>query len=186
MNYNEITVKQYYDIAEIILADIPELQMNTEVISLLYGVNAEDVPIAELQKYLEGISFLKESYQPKRPKASYSLLGRKFNPVLNLGSFTTAQFVDYQAFVKTSDNKHILNCILVEAGKQYGEDNSEFLWTNLKYSDYMDLISFYSSFLEAYIKNMSHSLGKKLKKMKLPKDQVKQLEEILLQIGEDE
>lgn len=197
MKWEEITVKQYYEILEILREDVGDaLEMNSRLIDCIWKIDSADIPVIRFSYYLDELQFLNNPYEPKTPKKEYVVKGVKFRPTLDVSKITTAQYVDFQELVKTEDHKLMLNVLFIQDGKEYGEvDNSDLLWENLPLTDYSDVMFFFLHLLDSLMMDTLNSSKKILKKMyrkeKDPQKRVELMEKMveiqqaLLQVNEN-
>lgn len=197
MKWEEITVKQYYEILEILREDVGDaLEMNSRLIDCIWKIDSADIPVIRFSYYLDELQFLNKPYEPKTPKKEYVVKGVKFRPTLDVSKITTAQYVDFQELVKTEDHKLMLNVLFIQDGKEYGEvDNSDLLWENLPLTDYSDVMFFFLHLLDSLMMDTLNSSKKILKKMyRKEKDpqkkeelmnQMVQIHQALLQVNEN-
>lgn len=112
---NDLTVKQVMDIKNITTED--EMEKALELVSIIYKCNADELPIAEFQKKLKEIDLNKPVDKP-RVKKSYVINGTKYKLDKSL-NISTAQYVDYTAYMKTGDLSKILSVFLIPEGHSY-------------------------------------------------------------------
>lgn len=199
MNWNEISVKQYYQILDILKEDSEgdALILNSQLIDCIWGINSEDISVVRFSWYIKELDFLQEPYKPKYPKKEYTVKGITFCPVLDVSKITTAQYIDFQELLKRGDNQHLLNVFFIKKDEQYGEsDYSELLWENLPLTDYADVQFFFLHLLNRLMTDTLNSSKKILKKMyRREKDpQIKEdllnkmvtIQEALLEVNENE
>lgn len=199
MNWNEISVKQYYEILDILKQDSEgdALILNSQLIDCIWGINSEDISVVRFSWYIKELDFLQEPYKPKFPKKEYTVKGITFCPVLDVSKITTAQYIDFQELLKRGDNQHLLNVFFIKKDEQYGEsDYSELLWENLPLTDYADVQFFFLHLLNRLMTDTLNSSKKILKKMyRREKDpQIKEdllnkmvtIQEALLEVSENE
>lgn len=197
MKWEEITVRQYYEILEILREDVGDaLEMNSRLIDCIWKIDSADIPVIRFSYYLDELQFLNNPYEPKTPKKEYVVKGVKFRPTLDVSKITTAQYVDFQELVKTEDHKLMLNVLFIQDGKEYGEvDNSDLLWENLPLTDYSDVMFFFLHLLDSLMMDTLNSSKKILKKMfRKEKDPQKraelmekmvEIQQALLQVNEN-
>ena len=197
MKWEELTVKQYYEILDILREDVGDaLESNSRLIDCIWGIDSADIPVIRFSWYLDELKFLNDPYKPKTPKNSYTVKGIKFKPTLDVSKITTAQYIDFQELIKRGDHKLLLNVLFIEDGKEYGEaDHSDLLWENLSLADYSDVMFFFLHLLDSLMMDTLHSSKKILKKMfrkeKDPKKREELMEEMvkiqqaLLQVSEN-
>lgn len=167
MKWEEITVKKYYEILDILKDDIGDaIEYNTRLIDCIWGIDSADIPIVKFGWYLDELKFLQNPYKPKTPKKEYLIGGIKFRPTLDVSKITTAQYIDYQELLKRNEHKLLLNVLFIKDGEDYGQsDNSELLWENLSLPDYSDVMFFFLRLLNNLTMDTLNSSKKMLKKM---------------------
>lgn len=166
MKWEEITVRQYYEILEILREDVGDaLELNARLIDCIWGIDSADIPVIRFSWYLDELKFLQNPYEPKIPKKEYKVKDKVFKPVLDVSKITTAQYIDFQELVKRNDHKLMLNVLFIEDGKEYGEaDNSDLLWENLTLDAYSDVLYFFQRLLLDLMKDTLNSSKKILRK----------------------
>lgn len=198
MKWEEITVNKYYEILDILNDEVGDaIEYNTRLIDCIWGIDSADIPIVRFSWYLDELKFLQEPYKPKTPKKEYVIKGIKFRPTLDVSKITTAQYIDYQEFLKRNEHKLLLNVLFIKDGEDYGQsDYSDFLWENLTLPDYSDVMFFFLRLLNNLTMDTLNSSKKMLKKMyrreKDPKkkeelmDEMVKIQQALLAISENE
>ena len=170
MKWENITVKQYYKITEILAEEQDPYLINAELIRCIWGVNVEDVPYVRLHQYCKELEFLTKPYEPKAPKKEYNINGVIYRPVLDISKVTTAQYIDFQECTKRNAYKELLNCLFIKDGCNYGECTDDFLWENMTLDVYSDVMFF---FLELLKKLMIDTLNSSVKMMQKELKKVK-------------
>lgn len=99
MNWENITLKQFYDIREILSVEDDWTYLN--LIDCIYGVNSQNLPINELKKF--DISFIKDEIPEVKLKKYYTLNGTKYNSNCDITRVSVAQFIDYQNYLKEDE-----------------------------------------------------------------------------------
>lgn len=166
MKWEELTVKQYYEILDILREDVGDaLESNSRLIDCIWGIDSADIPVIRFSWYLDELKFLQEPYEPKLPKKEYKVKDKVFKPILDVSKITTAQYIDFQELIKRNDHKLLLNVLFIEDGKEYGEaDNADLLWENLTLDAYSDVLYFFQRLLLDLMKDTLNSSKKILKK----------------------
>ena len=167
MKWEELTVKQYYEILDILNDEAGDaIETNTRLIDCIWKIDSADIPIIEFGHYLKELEFLTDPYEPKTPKKEYVINGIKFKPTLDVSKITTAQYIDFQELVKRKEHKLLLNVFFIKDGEEYGDsDNSDLLWENLSLTDYSDVQFFFLHLLGSLMKDTLNSSKKRLKRM---------------------
>ena len=166
MKWEEITVRQYYEILEILREDVGDaLELNARLIDCIWGIDSADIPVIRFSWYLDELKFLQEPYEPKLPKKEYKVKDKVFKPILDVSKITTAQYIDFQELIKRNDHKLLLNVLFIEDGKEYGEaNNADLLWENLTLDAYSDVLYFFQKLLLDLMKDTLNSSKKILRK----------------------
>lgn len=128
-NYRDLAIGLYNEICEINRReDIDELHKQVATLAILTGMGEEDIydlPIGEYRHLAEKARFLELPYEGQILTAkTYTLEGWQLQPVEDYRKITTAQYIDFQTFIKDADNKivEILSVMLVPKGKKYNQD----------------------------------------------------------------
>lgn len=186
MTWDKITVKQFYEIMEILKEDdgLDPIMSNCRLIDCIWNISSADISAFRLSYYLDELKFLQKPYEPKEPKKEYVINGVTFVPTLDLTKMTTSQYIDFQELIKRDDHKHLLNALFIKKGENYGEsDNSDLLWENLSLPDYADVQFF---FLRLWKKLMTATLTsstKIIKKMCRKEKNKEKKEEMIAQLA---
>lgn len=99
MNWENITLKQFYDIREILSVEDDWTALN--LIDCIYNVDCQAMPIHELKKF--DISFIKDEIPDVKLKKHYTLNGTKYNSNCDITRVSVAQFIDYQNYLKEDE-----------------------------------------------------------------------------------
>lgn len=99
MKWSDITLKQFYQIREILSVEDDWTALN--LIDFLYGVDSQSLPIRELSKF--DVSFLKEEIPEVKLQKYYTINRTKYNSNFDLTKVTVAQFIDYQNYLKEDE-----------------------------------------------------------------------------------
>jgi hypothetical protein len=97
-------------------------------LSILTGREEEeiyDLPIGEYKELAAKSRFLSQPYEGEVLTAkTYALEGWVLQPVEDYRKITTAQYIDFQTFVKDAEKNivEILSVMLVPKGKKYNQD----------------------------------------------------------------
>jgi hypothetical protein len=99
MKWNDITVKQFYEIKEILSVQDDWTILN--LIDCIYKVDCQNLPIKELKKF--DISFINEPIPEVKVNKYYTLNGTKYSSNCDITKVTVAQFIDYQNYIKEEE-----------------------------------------------------------------------------------
>lgn len=183
-NWSTISVRKYYEILDILGEDMDDaIVANSRLIDCIWGIDSASIPIVKFSYYLKELEFLQNPYKPKSPKREYTIAGVKFKPTFDVSTITTAQYIDYQEFLKRKDVPHLLNVLFIKDGEEYGQsDYSELLYENLMLTDYSDCQFFFLHLWKNLMMDTLNSSKRMLKKeYKKEKDPMKK-EELMNQM----
>ena len=124
--WSDITIGEYERIVETIKSTDDEIERLTGVISVLSGVDEDeiaDMPIAEIARIGKKLDFL-NSFDFNKNATYKSLVIDGETLVLSTKNMTVAQYVDFQATwsAETKDLARIISICYVPKGKKYNQD----------------------------------------------------------------
>ena len=183
-NWEDITIEIYDKIRALeteIVTQEQALDVNVKLLSILCDVDEETIinlPLTEFTILVGKAEFL--TLMPKYTVEQYYEIGkgRVFEIQMNLREMTTAQFIDFQTFIKDKDKnfKHLLACFLLPKGKKYGEDYdiievAEHLYKNMSIATARSVMFFFTLQYQALQKVMlNYSIREVKKQMKKTKN----------------
>lgn len=86
MTWNDITLKQFYEIQNILSVEDDYTVYN--LIDYLYNVDCQSLPISELKKF--DISFIKDEMPDVKVKKEYTLNGNVYKSNIDITKVTVA------------------------------------------------------------------------------------------------
>lgn len=124
--WSDITIAEYERIVDIIKGTDDEIERLTGVISVLSGVDEDeiaDMPIAEIAKIGQKLDFL-NSFDFNKNATYKSLVIDGETLVLAVKDMSVAQYVDFQATwsAESKDLARIISICYVPKGKTYNKD----------------------------------------------------------------
>ena len=124
--WSDVTIGEYERIVDIIKGTDDEIERLTGVISVLSGVDEDeiaDMPIAEIARIGKKLDFL-NSFDFNKNATYKSLVIDGETLVLSTKNMTVAQYVDFQASwsAETKDLARIISICYVPKGKTYNKD----------------------------------------------------------------
>ena len=124
--WSDITIAEYERIVYIIKGTDDEIERLTGVISVLSGVDEDeiaDMPIAEIARIGQKLDFL-NSFDFNKNATYKSLVIDGETLVLSTKNMTVAQYVDFQATwsAESKDLARIISICYVPKGKTYNKD----------------------------------------------------------------
>lgn len=182
-NWKDITIEIYDKIRALeteIVTQEQALDVNVKLLSILCDVDELTIinlPLTEFTILVGKAEFLKEMPKYTIEQYYYDNKGRVYEVQMNLREMTTAQFIDFQTFVKDKDKnfKHLLACFLLPKGKKYGEDYdiievAEHLYKNMSIATARSVMFFfilqYQALQQVMLNYSIREVKKQMKKTK--------------------
>lgn len=193
--WDEINIRTYKKLME--LSNDVEDVIDTEIgiISILCDCSEDDIlnlQIPEYQKLRNQAQWImkKPDVKPYAPKSIK--LNREYDVYYDVSKLTTAQYIDFQSYLKQNDMDkyltHILSVFIVPKGKEYGEVPMEEVLDDLESNISIKMaLSMCFFFITEYLTLMKLTLNCLESRMKKTKNQElqKKLKEIHLLINGD-
>ena len=191
-NWDDITWKEYEQIEQILNTDIPSDYKAVHLVSVLTGKPVEELellPISQFQKFLPALEFLQTEPKTHTHKFEYTINGREYDFKGKIDELTTAQYIDYRAYMNEEDKDVIklMSVFLIPKGHDYNDgydmeqvmsDIGDMCWLDVRAAAF-----FFRAWLAAYILILKSSLQKTMKKTMKGKT-FKEKKEIKKQIQE--
>ena len=166
-NYRDLPIGMYLDICELDKrTDIDELHKQVCIIAMLTGRTEEEIynlPLEEYRDLAAKTTFLSREYDGEVMTAkSYGINGMVLVPVEDYRKITTAQYIDFQTFVKDAEKNivEILSVMLIPKGKKYNQDYDIIELQNVlrRSLSVADALSLYAFFFVQYMQSTKDSL----------------------------
>ena len=194
-NWQQITINDYMELQDIIIRE-EAVDVEVGIVALLCGVDEDeigDLSIVEYQRLRREAQFIATfpEVHNKAPK-NITIGDKKYDVVTNMRKLTTAQYIDFQTYLKMGDGvnnlPNLLSAFIVPKGSKYGDEsyNIDKLKNDIK--EYLPVTTafemcgfFQKAFLNS-IKNILFYLELKMRKVKTEKEKEvkKALQEIRL------
>lgn len=171
-NHHDLPIGKYLECVEITKSEIDEIDKATALLGILTGWSEADVENLSVNEYAtlaSGCGWLYAPMIPAKLEKEYQL-GEFRVVVSDADTITTAQYIDFQSFVKDT-NKYIielLSALLVPKGKRYGEGYSlKELQQSIR--DYLPtdvattMVAFFLNRLRQLTADIPHSLEEEVK-----------------------
>ena len=194
-SWDSLTWKEYEQLEQILNTDIPADYKTVHVIALLSGLAVEEIeriPVNQFNKILPALEFLKTEHETHYHQFEYTINGREYDFKGKLQEITTAQYIDYRAYISEEDKDivKLMSVFLIPKGHEYNDgydmeqvinDINDMCWLDLRAAAF-----FFRIQLAAYILILKSSLEKTLKKTKKGKTQKerKQIQQDITQMEE--
>ena len=121
MSWSDITLEKFYEIQDILTCIDEYTQAN--LIQSIYGVDASDMPITEINKY--DLSFINKEIDKEniKLKDTYTLNGRRYSSNINLTVIRTSQFNDFTTYAREDSNNYekLLSVFIIPEGHNYND-----------------------------------------------------------------
>lgn len=198
-SFKDMSLKTYYELDKLKNKKIDAVDFEIELISILCGCSVDDIldlPISQYQALRAEAQFVADfpDIVPNCPD-NMTINGHKYAISKDLSKVTTAQYIDFQNYLKMENNvQYVLSCFLIPEGKKYGQGyNVDDVINDIMDLDIIDALTVCFFFINLYltsIKVILHSLESKMKKeikktknKEMKKQLTKKLEEIHLLIN---
>lgn len=121
MKWSDVTLNKFLQLKDIVGSEI-DFDKATDVVELLFDVDAADIPLEEFNKYLKELSFLKEEIPNNHIVKKVTVNGREYTIDALLGHISTAQYVDFTNYVNGENNiAQILSVFFIPSGHKYND-----------------------------------------------------------------
>lgn len=184
-SWDSLSWKEYEQIEQIINADIPSDYKAVHLISILTGLEIEQIeslPITEIQKLVPTLEFLKSEPETHKHKFEYTVNGRDYIFRGKLDEISTAQYIDYRTYMseESKDIVKLFSCFLIPKGHEYNDgydieqvksDIEDMCWLDVRAAAF-----FFRIQLAAFILILKSYLQKTLKGTPATKAQRKEVE----------
>lgn len=172
-NWDDITWREYEQIEQILTTDIPSDYKAVHLVSVLTGKSVEELevlPISQFQKLLPALEFLQTQPETHTHRFEYTVNGREYDFKGKIDELTTAQYIDYRAYMSEEDKDVIklMSVFLIPKGHDYNDgydmeqvksDIGDMCWLDVRAAAF-----FFRAWLAAYILILKSSLQKTMKK----------------------
>ena len=192
-NWNDITVGQFSLIRSAYNdPDMSEEDRCIGLVSFIYDVDPLELEFTDFQRMVRELEFVATDVVPSEVKKEYILNGRKYTLQKAINHVSTAQYIDFNNYLKDGeiDEKYadILSVFLIPEGMKYndGYDIDEVRADINKYMCITDALGIFSYFFHYFVRFVQISLQytkKRLKRMKsLTMEERQRIEEITNQM----
>lgn len=181
--WEELTFNEVLQIQQIISADINDTYKASNILAVLAGVGVdviEDLPIHKFSSLLPNIEFLHNDPPKCNHQDTYDINGHKYCLSANITDITTAQYIDYQSYMKEEnpDLCKITSVFLIPDGHKYNDGyDIEQVWKDvgdMLYIDVMALAFFLRKQYALYTMITTDFLSEAMKRKKVSKKEIKQ------------
>lgn len=183
-DWKDLTLGEFIELEQIMKADIPESYRTVHVLSLLSNHTIEELenlPMHEFKSLTKNLDFINSTPQYNDVKSIYIINEKSYELKSDIASITTAQYMDYQAYMKEkpTDMTKIISCFLIPKGHNYNDGyNMQDVMNDVSFlplEDGLGIGFFLVKQLVAYILILKDYLEKNLKELKMDKNQTTEL-----------
>ena len=190
-SYDKLPLCKWFEINDILVSEDADIDKQTDIICVLGDYDrdyVEGLRLDEYAKLVQKTKFIIEQPKVSLPEETYTLGEFKLEPMLNAKDMNVAQYTDYSTYLQLDDMQErmigLISVFLIPKGKKYNDGYSidkvkELILTELTVDKAMSLSAFFLDYTKAWLKVMQTSLAKRLRKMKLTKEQKEEMEKAL-------
>lgn len=174
-SWDAITLREYEQIEQILSTDIPSDYKAVHLVSVLTGLPVEEIekiPVSEFNKFIPAMEFLYTEPETHHHQFEYTVNGREYDFKGRIDEITTAQYIDYRAYMDKEDKDivELMSVFLIPKGHDYNDgydmeqvksDIGDMCWLDVRAAAF-----FFRIWLAAYILIMKLSLVKDMRKQK--------------------
>lgn len=174
-SYKEMTIKQYIEMTGIVGMDLPQFNINMELIKFITGKTTEEVMPLEIPEYKKLLKSIEWTAIRPDSKVSehFTIDGVKYVTTWRLQDVTAAQFIDLSTFTKDksliNENLHNIMAVLCrEDGTKYDgatfKDRAELFRNKMTMDLVFPLSAFFLKLLQDSLRLIQSSLDQEIKK----------------------
>lgn len=182
MDWKDITLNQFNELQEVLKIE-DETERMIGISEVVFGDSITELPLSEYTKKLKELDFLKTELPNTHIVKSVTVNGRSYKVDGLLGNITAAQYLDYTNHLKSNDMAKLLSVFLIPAGHKYNDGYDMIQVINDMGSLPIDIVNstafFFIKQYNRFIKIFLSSLAKKIKKMKVKKNEKKIMMDLL-------
>lgn len=188
-DWDSLNINKYQQLIQISNSGLDAIDTEISIIALLCDCSEDDIlnlPIPEYQQLRQQAQWIAvkpdvKAYAPKTVK-----LNNEYDVYYDVSKLTTAQYIDYQNYLKLNDLDkylpYILAVFLVPKGKQYGdvpvEDVVKDISENLSIKVALSMCFFFTVQLVSLVKITLHYSELRLEKMMKTENNPEKIAEI--------
>ena len=177
--WSDITLQQYYQIKELLTNEDEYTALN--ILDVLYGIDSASLPLSALSKYNAALDFLKDEIPVVDIKKKYNINGHTYESNCELTKVSTAQFIDYQNYLKEKEPKYekLISVFFIPEGHSYNDGYSiKEVQTDILHMNMCDVQSiafFINKQLQLFLSLFQFYLTQSIHQMNLTKEQKQKL-----------
>lgn len=190
-SYDKLPLCKWFEISDILVSEDADIDKQIDMICVLGDYERDYVEGLKLDEYaglVQKTKFILEQPKTGLPEKTYTLGEFKLEPMLNAKDMNVAQYTDYSTYLQLNDIQErmigLISVFLIPKGRKYNDGYSiekvkELILTELTVDKAMSLSAFFLDYTKAWLKGTQTCLAKRLRKMKLTKEQREEMEKAL-------
>lgn len=183
MNWYNVTLNQFIELDKILKSEENDTEKTICLMELLFGNEITDLPLAEFNKKVKEIDFLKDEIPVKTPPKKVVVNDRTYFIDCLIGNITTAQYIDFNNHLPTGDMKKILSVFFIPEGHKYNDGYDMLQVINdigeLPIPVVESAAFFFERQLVKFMEIFQSYSIKRIKKTKMPKEQKEKVIKII-------
>lgn len=171
MDWNNITLKQFYELTEL-NSNMDVTDLVRERFRIIFGENIDELSIAEYSRKVKELDFLSTPIKKGKVKTKYIINGHEYELMTNPFMMSAGQYLD---FTVTAQNEHkdedLLSILFIPKGAKYNDgsydmDTVKEDMLSLPITDVVTLGDFFFRLLRSWKRLFQTFLKLKIWKMK--------------------
>lgn len=184
--WEDMTIQQFVELNQILTADIPDTYRAVNLVSVLTNIPVDELegyPVTLFSRLNSRLEFLNTPIPKVKHQNEYVLNGRKYILDADISAISTAQYIDYQEYIKENNPIQIMSLWLIPEGHKYNDGYSiEKVMLDIqdmKMLDVQAVAFFLQHQFATYILILADYSKKEMKKMKMKKKDIQRLQTLL-------
>lgn len=190
-SYKDLPLYKWFEINEILTSGESDIDKQIDIICVLGDYERDYVEGLSLSEYsllVDKTRFIMTQPKNSLPEKRYKIGEFELVPMLNAKDMNVAQYTDYSTYLQLTDIQErmtgLISVFLIPKGKKYNDGYSierlkELILTEMSIETALNLSAFFLEYTKAWLKGTQTCLVKRLKKMKLTKEQRMEMEKAL-------
>lgn len=172
MNWNNITYRQLKALREA-MTNNNEEERSIAIMEIIFGDEVLELPLNQFVSKSKELAFLNEEIPNQLNVKNFTINGREYSFQGMLGNITTAQYIDFQNYLKNKDEEKSFSVFIIPKGHKYNDGYD----MKQVFDDILDIPApillsasfFFNRQLSLFTRIFQHYSMNRLKKLKLPK-----------------
>lgn len=121
MTWNDITIKQYLALNDILLSDFDDAEKMIQIANVIYNCDVTELPLLEYNEKINNLAFIHTKLEPTKLNSKYVINGNSYICNTNIESIQANQFIDFQNYMKSKDMIGCISCFFIPEGHKYND-----------------------------------------------------------------